>query len=544
MKKRNLTAIILSTAMLAGCGSSTSSSATKTYRFAADQDITTMDSAFATDPTSMNALHATNEGLMAVGKKGDTVAGLAKSYKLSKNRKVYTFTLRDNLKWTDPDGKTTPLKAQDFVYSWRRALGQASEYAYMFSSDGAGIKNADKLVELGTKATKKQLATLGISAPDDKTVKVTLERPCSYFLDIMTFSCFYPQSEKYITKWGKSFATDAKHLLTCGAFQATNWVKSSKITFKKNNNYYDKKDVKIDNLTMYLNQDPKTSAANFEAGKVDFATINSSLVDKYKSNKAYTQFAQGYVYYININFKKKLLANKNIRAALSYAINRKDFTSNVLKDGSQPIGGMVGRTIAYNPKTHEDFRKESGNYVAYDLKKAQSLFDKGLKELGMKSASLEILYGTDESPENTVAEYLQHAFSQLKGLKVDVKASTRQGRIQKQDASQYDIALQHWGPDYSDPTTYLNLGLSNNSNNRGKYNNPKFDAAMKAAQKESDAYKRWNDLLKAEKIEMKDYAFIPLFQKGAAALQNPKTSGLIYKMALSSPYTFTYVQVK
>lgn len=544
MKLQKTIGFVLVATMLTACGFSSSSSSTKTFRFAADQDIMTMDSAFATDPTSMNALHATTEGLMAVGKKGTSVNGLAKSYTLNKKRTKYTFKLRDDLKWTLPDGKTVPLKASDFVYSWQRALGEASEYAYMFTSDGAGIKNADKLAEKGTKATKKELNTLGIKAPDDKTVVVTLERPCSYFLDIMTFSCFYPQSETYVKKWGKNYAKDVKHLLSCGAFIAKSWTKSNKITFEKNKNYFDKKDVKLDSLIMYLNQDPKTSAANFEADKVDYCTINSSLVDKYKSNKAYQQFPQGYVYYININHKKKLLANKNIRYALSYAINRADFTNHVLKDGSKPIGGMVGRTIAYNPKTGKDFRDDSGNYVAYNLKKAQSYFDKGLKELGMKKASVSILYGTDETPENTVAEYLQNAFSKLKGLSVTVKASTRQGRINKQDQGDYDLALQHWGPDYSDPSTYLNLGLSDNSNNRGKWKSAAFDSAMHKAQKEADPSKRWSYLLKSEKIMMKDYAFIPLFQKGAAALQNPKVSGLIYKMALSSPYTFTYVDIK
>lgn len=548
MKFNKVATLACSAAMvltLAGCGSSSSSStSTKNYRFASEQDITTMDSAFATDPTSMNALHATTEGLMAVGPKGTTVNGLAKSYKTNKAKTIYTFTLRDNLKWKDLKGKTYDLKASDFVYAWQKALGQASEYSYMFTSDGAAIKNADKLQELGTKATKKQLNTLGVKALNDHTLQVTLEQPVSYFLDIMTFSPFYPQCESFVKKSGKKYATSPNYLVSCGAFQATEWVKSNKITFKKNTSYYNKKAVSLDKLTMYLNQDPKSAAANFQAGKVDYAMINSSLVNKYKSNKAYKTFRQGYVYYINVNHKRKLLANKNIRAALSYAINRKDFTTNVLNDGSVPIGGMVGRSIATNPKTGKDFRDDSGNYVSYNLKKAQSLLNKGLKELNMSKANLEIMYGTDESPQNTVAEYLQNAFSKLKGLNVTVKATTRQGRIDNQDAGDYDLALQYWGPDYSDASTYLNLGLSDNSNNRGKYKSAAFDSAMHQAQKETNKEKRYQLLLKAEKILMNDYAFIPLFQKGAASLQNPDASGLIYKMALSSPYTFTYVKMK
>ena len=220
------------------------------------------------------------------------------------------------------------------------------------------------------------------------------------------------------------------------------------------------------------------------------------------------------------------------------------FTKNVLKDGSSKVGGMVGKTLAYNPKTGKDFRDDSGDYTHYDLTKAQQYLDEGLKELNKSSIDIEILYGSDESPEDTVAEYLQGALSKLKGLKVTNRATTRQGRIASQDAGQYDIALQHWGPDYADPTTYLNLGLSDNSNNRGKWNNAAFDEVMHLAQVETDASKRWDELLKAEKIMMEDYAFIPLFQRGAATLQRTNKPGLVYKMAVGSPYTYTYIKIK
>lgn len=528
--------------LLSACGSK--SDAQKVYNFGLETDIVTMDSAFATDPASMSALHATTEGLMGVDAKGKTVPMLAKSYSLNDDHTVYTFKLRDNLKWTDLSGKTYPLEAQDFVYSWQRALKNASEYAYMFTSDGASIKNADTIAKAGVNASQEQLDSLGIKAPDDKTVVVTLERPIAYFLDIMTFSCFYPQNQAYVEKMGKQYATNVNSMLSCGAFIATKWTKSNKMEFKKNANFFNAKDVELEKLNLFLKQNPSTAALNFKNGSLDYAAINSSLVDKYKKDKEYKQFQMGYVFYINVNHRKAALANKNVRAAISYAINRDDFTKNVLKDGSSKVGGMVGKTLAYNPKTGKDFRDDSGDYTHYDLTEAQQYLDEGLKELNKSSIDIEILYGSDESPEDTVAEYLQGALSKLKGLKVTNRATTRQGRIASQDAGQYDIALQHWGPDYADPTTYLNLGLSDNSNNRGKWNNAAFDEVMHQAQVETDASKRWDELLKAEKIMMEDYAFIPLFQRGAATLQRTNKPGLVYKMAVGSPYTYTYIKIK
>ena len=240
--------------LLSACGSK--SDAQKVYNFGLETDIVTMDSAFATDPASMSALHATTEGLMGVDAKGKTVPMLAKSYSLNDDHTVYTFKLRDNLKWTDLSGKTYPLEAQDFVYSWQRALKNASEYAYMFTSDGASIKNADTIAKAGVNASQEQLDSLGIKAPDDKTVVVTLERPIAYFLDIMTFSCFYPQNQAYVEKMGKQYATNVNSMLSCGAFIATKWTKSNKMEFKKNANFFNAKDVELEKLNLFLKQNP------------------------------------------------------------------------------------------------------------------------------------------------------------------------------------------------------------------------------------------------------------------------------------------------
>ena len=104
----------------------------------------------------------------------------------------------------------------------------------------------------------------------------------------------------------------------------TKWIKGNKAAFTKNDKYYDAKAVKTKNLEMFLVQDPKTAAQNFDNGKVDYATINSTLVDKYKGKDTFTTFNEGFLFYLNLNFQVKTLADKNVREALSYAINRKD----------------------------------------------------------------------------------------------------------------------------------------------------------------------------------------------------------------------------
>ena len=521
--------------MLAGCGSKTD---TDTFRFANDTDIVGMDSTVVDDAMSFNAITAITDGLTTVDVKGNTIPGIAKSWDVSNNGLTYTFHLRD-AKWANGDDVT----AQDFVYSWHRIIKNAGNYAYMLGSEGASIKNADSLIDLGTTATDEQLNTLGIKATDDKTVVVDLEKNVPYFVGLMSFPCYYPQNQKFVEKCGKNYATKPEYILGNGAYKMTKWIKGNKATFTKNDKYYDAKSVKTKNLEMYLVQDPKTAAQNFDNGKVDYATINSTLVDKYKGKDTFKAIREGYLAYLICNFKADTTANKNLRHALSYAINRKDLCDNILKDGSQPATGFVPAQLCKSP-SGKDFREESGKYVDYDVKKAQEYLDAAKKELGTDTITVDLLYGTDESPMDTFAEYLQGSFTKLKGLKVNMVATVKKDRIYNREASgNFQIACTRWAPDYADPTTFLNVLASSNSNNYGKWENAQYNSLLKQAQNETDVNKRWNELLEAEKVMMDDMPNIPVVQTGTAALQAKNVKGLVHN-TVSTPYVFKYVTLK
>ena len=530
-----LLALTTAASMLAGCGSKTD---TDTFRFANDTDIVGMDSTVVDDAMSFNAITAITDGLTTVDVKGNTIPGIAKSWDVSNNGLTYTFHLRD-AKWANGDDVT----AQDFVYSWHRIIKNAGNYAYMLGSEGASIKNADSLIDLGTTATDEQLNTLGIKATDDKTVVVDLEKNVPYFVGLMSFPCYFPQNQKFVEKCGKNYATKPEYILGNGAYKMTKWIKGNKATFTKNDKYYDAKSVKTKNLEMYLVQDPKTAAQNFDNGKVDYATINSTLVDKYKGKDTFKAIREGYLAYLICNFKADTTANKNLRHALSYAINRKDLCDNILKDGSQPATGFVPAQLCKSP-SGKDFREESGKYVDYDVKKAQEYLDAAKKELGTDTISVDLLYGTDESPMDTFAEYLQGSFTKLKGLKVNMVATVKKDRIYNREASgNFQIACTRWAPDYADPTTFLNVLASSNSNNYGKWENAQYNSLLKQAQNETDVNKRWNELLEAEKVMMDDMPNIPVVQTGTAALQAKNVKGLVHN-TVSTPYVFKYVTLK
>ena len=522
---------------LAGCGGSGGDSST--YTFSSELDIKNLDSSDADDGCSFTAMHAVIDGLMKTDKKGNIINGVASSSEVSDDGLTHTYKIRKDAKWANGD----PVTANDFVYAWHRIFQKKGQYYYMFCDGIASIVGAQEMsdkIDNEEDITDADLDAMGVKAVDDKTLEVTTTTRVSFFDELMSFPCFYPINEKFCEKQGDKYGKSAKTILGNGAFTMTNWEPGSVAEFEKNDKYYDAKTVKIDKLVMKLVQDPKVAAQAFEAGETDFAPINSDLVDKYKKDDSFKQINEGYLFYISVNFQNSDLANLNVRKAISLAINRKDLCENVLKDGSQVAGGFIPSGLATSPDG-VDFRKGSGNFTSYDKKKAQESLGEGLKELGKDQITLRITYGTDESPMDVFATYLQNALSKLDGIKVEMVATTKQDRIyNKQKNGDYDLATTRWGPDYGDPTTYLTMGISTNGNNYGKYTNSELDALMDKVANESDVNTRWQEMIDAEKIMMDDLCYIPVFEKGTATLQNKDVKGLVIR-PVGVPYTFQYV---
>ena len=522
---------------LAGCGGSGGDSST--YTFSSELDIKNLDSSDADDGCSFTAMHAVIDGLMKTDKKGNIVNGVASSSEVSDDGLTHTYKIRKDAKWANGD----PVTANDFVYAWHRIFQKKGQYYYMFCDGIASIVGAQEMsdkIDNEEEITDADLDAMGVKAVDDKTLEVTTTTRVSFFDELMSFPCFYPINEKFCEKQGDKYGKSAKNILGNGAFTMTNWEPGSVAEFEKNDKYYDAKTVKIDKLVMKLVQDPKVAAQAFEAGETDFAPINSDLVDKYKKDDSFKQINEGYLFYISVNFQNSDLANLNVRKAISLAINRKDLCENVLKDGSQVAKGFVPQGLSISPDG-KDFRDEADTYTSYDKKAAQAALDEGLKELGKSEITLRLTYGTDESPMDVFATYLQHALTKLKGIKVEMVATTKQDRIyNKQKNGDYDLATTRWGPDYGDPTTYLTMGISTNSNNYGKYSNAELDALMDKVANESDANTRWQEMIDAEKIMMDDLCYIPVFEKGTATLQNKDAKGLVIR-PVGVPYTFQYV---
>lgn len=529
--------------LLAACGNGNSSSKSAAQSGTLNlSTIAPLDTIDISKSTGFGQTGNVFESFYRLGKNGKPTAGLAKTGTVSKDGKTWTFKIRDS-KWSNGD----PIVAQDFVYSWKRSLNPktASPYAYLFS----GVKNADAII-----AGKKSPNALGISAPDKKTVVVKLNRPIAYFRVLMAYPLFGPQNEKVVKKYGNRYATKAQYQVYSGPFKIKGWNGTNDTwSFVKNNDYWDKKVVKLNKIHYQVVKSNNTGYQLYQQGKLDLTPLSSEQVKNLKSNNDFTQYPYSLVRFLLYNFKdknavnRKALNNKNIRLALSLSIDRDIVTKKVLGNGSTLPKGFVANDLAANPKTGIDFAKEQAvkNTVDYNPALAKKYWQKGLQEIGQKSLTFDVLSSNDEADSDQLTQYLQSQWTkELKGIKINITNIPDKSTTSRAHQGNFDIYLSHWGGDFNDPMTFMQIPMTGTSYNYGKWSNSEYDNLVKKAgnQDANNPDIRWNDLISAAKIVNSNQAITPIYQQTTAYLQNKRVHGIIHNTAGTQwSYKYAYV---
>ena len=531
--------------VLAACGKHNSqSSGNGKYASSQVLNLSYPSSLDSIDISNMSGYGSTGnifESLYRLGKNGSITPGLAKSTKVSKDGKTYTFTIR-NAKWSDG----SKITAQDFVYSWKRTVTPAtkSQYAYLFS----GVKNADEIV-----AGKKSPSTLGVKAQGEHTFIVTLDKPITYFKKLMTYPLFGPISEKAVKKWGSKYATKAQYMLYSGPFKLTGWTGTNNSwQFVKHNQYWDKKAVHLQKINYTVNESTTTTLNLFQEKKLDLTQLASEQVKNMKSSSDYTTYPYSITAFLVYNFQdsnatiKKALNNAKIRQAISLSINRKTLVKNVIGDASTVSKTFVPQYLVKDAKTGKDFADESTvkNSTSYNKALAQKLWKQGLKETGIKKLSIQLLASNDE-PNKPISQYLKSALEKnLDGLTVNLSNIPSKVASSRAQSGDFDLYLSGWGADFNDPISHLQIMTNNSGYNYGKYNSSTYNALVNKAQNQdaNDTSARWQDMINAEKTIMKDQGITPLYQTVYSYLQNPKVKGIIHNTAGTQwNYKYAYI---
>lgn len=518
--------------LFTGCGSKSSTSSKNLKKLNLTTGaIKTMDSVKATDSESFNISQNTQETLL-VYDNDKPVPGAAKSFEKSKDEKTYTFHLRDGLKWSD--GKD--LTSKDFKYAWMRMLDPNVAAGYSFFL--FGVKNGENYFNGKAKAED-----VGIRTPDDKTLVVELENPIPYFSQLVAFPALAPQRKDVVEKQGEEYGSREEGLVFSGPFMISNWQRGAKVELVKNPNYWNAKNIKLDEVNLTQINEANTQYQMFLSGQLDVMfKVNGEYIKELQKGVSENKWDEvsgvmPTVFYNQFNFKSnKILQNTKVRQALSIAINREEYTKDILKSGVPAYGlvpdGIVVGEMNYRKEVKEPLKE----IIKEDPKK---LFVEGLKELGLDPDPSKyninfLLQGSSSSYKN-LGEYLQNTWKNKIGVNIKLSIPADfSDFLRKEDSGEFDIAMAGWGADYNDPMTFLDLYGAKNGSNYGKYNDPKVNKLLEELQTEINIDKRLDMYKEIEKIEVAEnpavaptyYLDIHSFQKKYVhGMQYPKFGG-------------------
>lgn len=540
MTLKKITAAGLLTAsalVLAACGQQKSSqSQTKqVLNWTESAQISTQDPSLTTDSTSFQALLNTQEGLYRLDKKQKPQLALAKSAKVTDGGKTYTFVLRD-AKWSNGQAIT----ANDFVYSYRRTLNpktKSSMAFYLYQ-----IVNAEAI-----NAGKKPVSSLGVKALSKNKLQIKLVRPVSYFKLLLAFPLFFPENQQFIEKVGSKYGTAAKYTISSGPFKLTKWTGSNKqFTLVKNQNYWDKKNVKLDKVNETISETSSTAYNLYQAGKLDETYLTGEQVKANKGKSTFYDRPASAIQRLELNRKKvKAFNNFNIRRALSLAIDRESLAK-VLSDGAVAAKGFVPSGMGNNPTTGEAFYKEAyvKEAVSYNLKEAKKYLAKGYKELGIKSLNLNLTVSDTDSAKQ-VGEFLQSKLGELPGVKITVTTLPYTTLISRQSAGNYQLTIKNWQAILGDPINFLDVFEKDSSYNTSGFASSKYDQLLNEAENVygNKPVQRWKRLVAAEKLLMNEQGTIPLIQTAKPQLVQSYVKNVSYN-PLGIPYDFKLVYIK
>lgn len=482
-------------------------------------ELTTLDTTQTTDKATFTIVQHLFEGLYRFDENSEPVPGLAEGVEISEDGKTYTFTLRDDAKWSNGEAITSA----DFAYAWKKLVDPATmgPNAYLLDNvvNSKDIREGNADVE-----------TIGLETPDDATFIVQLEQPQPSFLSLISIGWLAPQNQAFVEEKGDTYARTSEDLLYSGPFTLTDWQQTGdEWTLVKNDQYYDADVVQLEEIKGSTIKEENTGIQLFESGDLDLQKISGIYVQQYGDNEELV--TQNDVANFFLDFNKTAndaLANVHVRKAIALAIDKESLVDNVLNDGAKVLNGLIPTGLAANPNTGEDFRAYSGDYNLYDLEAAKEEWEKAQAEIG-ESTTLRLLV-TDDDNGQKIGEYLQSQLQEnLPGLSISINKQPRASLNQSRANSDYELSVSGWIAGSSDMDMFFILYKTGASFNYGGYVNEEYTALTEDARTvhANDPDQYFEDYKAAEEILLEqDAAQVPLYQSASNYLIKSKVKDI------------------
>jgi oligopeptide transport system substrate-binding protein len=457
------------------------------------------------------------EGLYTLDPKTlECIPGTADRIDINADKTQYVFHIRPTAKWSNGD----PVTSNDFVFAWRRMLEEPGEYTYLHHY----IKGAQAYETAFQKDMKSaDFSTVGITAPDPATLRVTLAHPLIFFPDLCAFAPFFPLNQKSMEPFRQVDAatgrtsydgrfTRAGNLVTNGPYRLTWWQLKVGLRMEANPFYWDREHVKSKSIQMVVAAEPLTALRKYDNNEVDWLTepsnsIAASMIDRHRPD-IHTCPSNG-TYFYSFNCQSTLpdashnpLADVRIRQALTMAIDKKPIVEKITRCG-EPVA-----TDYIPPGIFPGYVSPPG--LPFDIKAARKLLRAAGYPGGKNFPPLKLLYNTD-GDHKVIAEYVTKQWKDNLNLDIGLDGVEIAEFRERLHNKNYAIARTSWFGDYNDPSTFTDKYLSTSENNDSAWSNPQYDALCAKTTLEPDAAKRTLLLQQAETILLANAPILPLY---------------------------------
>ncbi len=476
----------------------------------------TLDPHVSTGVPETRIIQALFEGLVAKNPKDlSPIPGVAERWEISDDKLTYRFYLRENARWSNGD----PITAEDFRWSWERALtpALANKYAYMMYV----IKNAQAFAE----GELEDFSQVGVRVIDRLTLEVELKQVTPYFLQLLDHHSYFPVHKNTLLAHGKktdqySQWTRPDNIVSNGPFTLEQWKIFRIVTVVKNPLYWDQQRVQLNGIHYYPIENYSTAERMFKVGQVhktnDIPLDKIPVYRKKNPEKLRNQKWFG-TYYYSINTTIEPLNDVRVRRALALAIDRQTLTDQVMFNSVTPAYAITPPGAnGYNPP----------KLIEYNPEKAQQLLAEAGFPNGEGWPKMEILYNTSES-HRKIAVTIQQMWKKV--LNIDVGLVNQEWKVYLDTRTQmdYQIARAAWIGDVVDPISFLDLATSTNGNNHTGYSNPEYDKlALEEIPAAANLTQRNQKYYEAETMLMRDLPFIPIYVYNTKYLLDPSVKGI------------------
>lgn len=462
-----------------------------------DNEPVTLDPQIANDAGSRLVILNIFEGLVRLDANNDPVPGAAESWEVSTDRMMYTFTLREGLKWSDG----SDLTAEDFVFGIKRAL--APETGSPTASTLFMIKNAERCSKGEAEAD-----SLGIFSIGSSKLIIQLEYPDPDFLSVLATPPAMPCNRRFFESTAGQYGRRDDRIISNGAFfvKENGWVHDEYIYIRRNEHYHSEPEVVPAGVNISIGKDYENVCRAIENGDTDCGNIASSDIDDAKRLGLWLTSFGDTVWGISLNTGSSDLTNTSFRKALFKAID-KDGIIGEPPEGCTPTSCIIPGSAQTEGKR---YRSLAGEISFSCEESAEKLLKKALKEEGLSSApTITILCPSDEASQQ-IANNLIETWNKLTNgyfNKEPVTMSELRDRIASADFEAVIAPLTIQG---ETPLSTLELFESSSDHNAANLRSEEFDALVNDLRRNPSA----GNIQAAEEAErylLDNAVFYPLY---------------------------------